>query len=203
MTSRHGQGAAWSLAGLVLVWYVANLGFNVGMKRSHALVPDVLVLTAFQFGAGAIAYGIVWLAGYAKLPQERWAVPLAGSAVLLLCGTLFTNVSLTLLSVSFTHVIKTCEPFFTVVIVYFWDGRLPDTTTALALVVTVVGVLVASTDQRARAGKSNALVMGVAGAMLANLCLQAGPRPCKPCNLCTIRILYTIDTLCTLTPDST
>ena len=93
MTSRHGQGAAWSLAGLVLVWYVANLGFNVGMKRSHALVPDVLVLTAFQFGAGAIAYGIVWLAGYAKLPQERWAVPLAGSAVLLLCGTLHQRVA--------------------------------------------------------------------------------------------------------------
>ena len=47
----------WNLAVLILVWYVANLGFNVGMKRSHALVPDVLVLTAFQFCAGAIAFG--------------------------------------------------------------------------------------------------------------------------------------------------
>ena len=98
----------WNLAVLILVWYVANLGFNVGMKRSHALVPDVLVLTAFQFGAGAIAFGCACLTGHAKLPHARWAAPLACSAVLLLGGTLFTNTSLTLLSVSFTHVIKTC-----------------------------------------------------------------------------------------------
>ena len=162
----------WSLAVLVLVWYVANLGFNVGMKRSHALMPDVLVLTAFQFGAGAIAYGGAWLTGHAKLPDARWAVPLGCSAVLLLGGTLFTNASLILLSVSFTHVIKTCEPFFTVAIVYFWDGKLPDATAALALLVTVVGVLVASTDQRARGGKSNGFVVGMGVAMMANLCLQ-------------------------------
>ena len=162
----------WSLAALVMVWYVANLGFNVGMKRSHALMPDVLVLTAFQFGAGAIAYGGAWLTGHAKLPHARWAVPLGCSAVLLLGGTLFTNASLILLSVSFTHVIKTCEPFFTVAIVYFWDGKLPDATAALALLVTVVGVLVASTDQRARGGKSNGFVVGMGVAMMANLCLQ-------------------------------
>ena len=123
----------WSLAALVMVWYVANLGFNVGMKRSHALMPDVLVLTAFQFGAGAIAYGGAWLTGHAKLPDARWAVPLGCSAVLLLGGTLFTNASLILLSVSFTHVIKTCEPFFTVMIVYLWDGQLPHPTAVLAL----------------------------------------------------------------------
>jgi hypothetical protein len=162
----------WSLAALVLVWYVANLGFNVGMKRSHALVPDVLTLTAFQFGAGAIAFGAAWLTGHAKLPHARWAVPLGCSAVLLLGGTLCTNASLILLSVSFTHVIKTCEPFFTVAIVYFWDGKLPEATAALALLVTVVGVLVASTDQRARGGKSNGFVVGVGVAMMANLCLQ-------------------------------
>jgi len=162
----------WSLAALVMVWYVANLGFNVGMKRSHALMPDVLVLTAFQFGAGAIAYGGAWLTGHAKLPHARWAVPLGCSAVLLLGGTLFTNASLILLSVSFTHVIKTCEPFFTVAIVYLCDGKLPDATAALALLVTVVGVLVASTDQRARGGKSNGFVVGMGVAMMANLCLQ-------------------------------
>jgi len=162
----------WNLALLILVWYVANLGFNVGMKRSHALVPDVLVLTAFQFGAGAIAFGGAWLTGHAKLPHARWAARLGCSAVLLLGGTLTTNTSLTLLSVSFTQVIKTCEPLFTVVIVYFWDGKLPDATASVALLVTVVGVLVASTDQRAQSGKKSELVVGVGVAMLANLCLQ-------------------------------
>ena len=61
----------WNLTVLILVWYVANLGFNVGMKRSHALVPDVLGLTAFQFGAGAIAFCGAWLTGHAELPHAR------------------------------------------------------------------------------------------------------------------------------------
>ena len=161
---------AW-LGWLVFVWYAANLGFNMGMKRSHALVPDVFVLTTFQFAAGALTYGAALLFSAAVLPRGLWAA-LGGSATLLLGGTLFTNVSLTLLSVSFTHVIKTCEPFFTVVIVYLWDRKMPEPTACLALGVTVLGVLVASTDQRARSGKSSSFSVGVGVAMLANLCLQ-------------------------------
>lgn len=160
------------LAFLVLVWFAANLAFNVGMERSLGLVPNVHVLTTFQFAAGTLCYGTMLLFQGATLPHPKWAKQITLSAVLLLGGTLFTNVSLSLFSVSFTHVIKTCEPFFTVVIVYLWDRKVPDGTATLALVVTVLGVLAASADQRAHNGKSNAIVAGVGVGLAANLCLQ-------------------------------
>ena len=43
------------LAALTALWYAASLLFNLGMKRSHALIPDVLVLTTLQFCVGAVA----------------------------------------------------------------------------------------------------------------------------------------------------
>ena len=63
-----------------------------------------------------------------------WAcrTQLLQTSLLLLLGTLCTNVSLVVLSVSFTHVIKTCEPLFTVVIVYCMDGKLPTTKALLS-----------------------------------------------------------------------
>ena len=48
------------LAALTALWYAASLLFNLGMKRSHALIPDVLVLTTLQFCVGAVALGVAW-----------------------------------------------------------------------------------------------------------------------------------------------
>ena len=96
---------------LIAVWYVANLFFNIGMKRSHALLPDVMLLTSLQMMAGGLALPAAFAFGSDLDPARWWAWrrQLTVSSVLLLCGTLCTNVSLVLLSVSFTHVIKTCE----------------------------------------------------------------------------------------------
>ena len=96
---------------LIAVWYVANLFFNIGMKRSHALLPDVMLLTSLQMMAGGLALPAAFAFGSDLDPARWWAWrrQLTMSSVLLLCGTLCTNVSLVLLSVSFTHVIKTCE----------------------------------------------------------------------------------------------
>lgn len=158
---------------LLAVWYGANLLFNVGMKRSHALLPDVMLLTSLQFITGALALGIAVACGAAQ-PSTwwPWRRQLAYSTMLLLGGTLCSNLSLVLLSVSFTHVIKTCEPFFAVVIVFAWDGGLPSRTATFAIVTTVAGVLVASMTQRASAGKDSDIGVGVGVALLANLLLQ-------------------------------
>mmetsp|Transcript_32710 Transcript_32710/g.96667 ORF Transcript_32710/g.96667 Transcript_32710/m.96667 type:complete len:351 (-) Transcript_32710:676-1728(-) len=81
------------------------------MKRSHALLPDVMLLTSLQMMAGGLALPVAFAFGCDLDPARWWAWrrQLAVSSALLLCGTLCTNVSLVLLSVSFTHVIKTCE----------------------------------------------------------------------------------------------
>ena len=61
--------------------------------------------------AGGLALPAAFAFGSDLDPARWWAWrrQLTMSSVLLLCGTLCTNVSLVLLSVSFTHVIKTCE----------------------------------------------------------------------------------------------
>merc|ERR1719265_1002802 len=113
------------------------------MKRSHALLPDVMLLTSLQMMAGGLALPVAFAFGCDLDPARWWAWrrQLAVSSALLLCGTLCTNVSLVLLSVSFTHVIKTCEPFFAMVIVSLWDRSLPRATAVLATATTVSGVL--------------------------------------------------------------
>mmetsp|Transcript_32708 Transcript_32708/g.96654 ORF Transcript_32708/g.96654 Transcript_32708/m.96654 type:complete len:408 (-) Transcript_32708:341-1564(-) len=144
------------------------------MKRSHALLPDVMLLTSLQMMAGGLALPVAFAFGCDLDPARWWAWrrQLAVSSALLLCGTLCTNVSLVLLSVSFTHVIKTCEPFFAMVIVSVWDRSLPRATAVLATATTVSGVLLASLSQRRSAGKAADLGVGIALAMLANLSLQ-------------------------------
>ena len=162
-----------SSCGLIALWYAGNVFFNVGMKRSHALLPDVMLLTMFQFATGAIALGIYAAAGDAQ-PSNWWAWrrELACSSLLFFGGTVTTNISLVVLSVSFTHVLKTCEPLFTVIIVYLWDRKMPETSAVLAVCTTVLGVLVASIKQRQSASKGTALGLDVTVALLSNLLLQ-------------------------------
>ena len=132
----------------VASWYVTNLLFNVGMKYSHALLPDVMMLTSMQFAAGALCLSAAVVSG-AVYPAPSWLSPeLLVLSVLLLAGTLCTNISLVVLSVSFTHVIKTCEPLFTTVIVYAFDRVLPGPTAVGAIATTIVGVLIASIEPR-------------------------------------------------------
>ena len=161
-----------TLATQVAVWYASNLLFNLGMKRSHALVPDVVVLTTIQFTLGGVALAGMTSLGIVQLPAGQWLRLIACSAVLFLGGTLSTNVSLILLSVSFTHVIKTCEPLFTVLIVCAWDRKLPNLTVMLSLGVTICGVLIATMTQRKRSASESFVGLGVSVGMLANACLQ-------------------------------
>ena len=105
-----GTGAA------VACWYGANVLFNIGMKHAYALVPDIMMLTSMQFSAAALVLAVAVATG-ATRPSRAWMTPaMACSSALVLCGTLCTNASLVLLSVSFTHVLKTLEPLFTIVI---------------------------------------------------------------------------------------
>ena len=161
-----GTGAA------VACWYGANVLFNIGMKHAYALVPDIMMLTSMQFSAAALVLAVAVATG-ATRPSRAWMTPaMACSSALVLCGTLCTNASLVLLSVSFTHVLKTLEPLFTIVIVYAWDGRRPSLTAVLAAATTLTGVLVASTWQRKSVGKGTDFGAGIGLALLANATLQ-------------------------------
>ena len=107
------------IALLTALWYAANLIFNVGMKRSFKALPNALALTTLQLGVGALALAPALLVSggggaelTALLTHERRRLALA--AALFLGGTLCTNFSLNLLSISFVQVVKVTEPIFSV-----------------------------------------------------------------------------------------
>ena len=64
-------------AALVAVWYLASLAFNLGMKRSHALVPDVMLHTSMQLAAGAAVAG----AGAATCIEEDQILEILPAAI--------------------------------------------------------------------------------------------------------------------------
>jgi solute carrier family 35 protein E1 len=59
-------------------------------------------------------------------------------------GTVFTNMSLSKVAVSFTHTIKASEPFFTVLLSAFFLGETPSLLVLGSLVPIVGGVALAS-----------------------------------------------------------
>jgi drug/metabolite transporter (DMT)-like permease len=65
-------------------------------------------------------------------------------SIMHLLGFLTTNMSLGAVNVSLTHTIKSLEPFFTVVLSYFFLGAVPSLPIVLTLVPIVAGVVVAS-----------------------------------------------------------
>ena len=130
----HGPGQRMSAAActstllVVGLWYASNLLFNVGMKRCFAVLPDAMVLTTMQLFMGTVVLApVAFIADGAEamrvLARRRGRILL--SACFFLGGTLSTNVSLTLLSISFTQIIKSTEPIFTVVLCYCVLGERP------------------------------------------------------------------------------
>lgn len=74
-------------------------------------------------------------------PQLGRIVPLALGHML---GTVFTNMSLGKVAVSFTHTIKASEPFFTVLLSALFLGEVPSLPVLGSLVPIVGGVALAS-----------------------------------------------------------
>jgi solute carrier family 35 protein E1 len=63
-------------------------------------------------------------------------------------GNLLTNVSLSAVSVSFTHTIKAMEPFFSVVLSWAFLGSTPTLAMVASLLPIVAGVALASFSVR-------------------------------------------------------
>jgi len=138
------------VAALCVSWYASSSLFNVGMKQSYMLVPDALALTTLQLALGALVTAPALLvldpSGlHALIKHHRGA--LVVSAALFLGGTHCTNVSLTLLPISFAQVVKTTEPLFAVCLVFCWRGEQPKYLSVVALLCIIIGVVLAASRQ--------------------------------------------------------
>uniref|UniRef100_A0ACD5W0X5 Uncharacterized protein n=1 Tax=Avena sativa TaxID=4498 RepID=A0ACD5W0X5_AVESA len=134
------------LGALIVAWYLLNIYFNIYNKQVLQALPFPYTITAFQLGFGSLAILSMWAARLHPLPSLSAAqlakiAPLAAGHML---GTVFTNMSLGAVAVSFTHTIKASEPFFTVLLSAFFLGEWPSMLVLGSLVPIVGGVALAS-----------------------------------------------------------
>jgi solute carrier family 35 protein E1 len=143
-------GHKLALGFYIACWYAANIGFNIVNKTLMKSFPLFVSVTAVQMLAGATISLLLWGSRMhrfqrATLADLRKIYPLALAHLL---GNLFTNFSLRQMAVSFTHVVKASEPFFSVVLAKMF---IPGTTFSwpiyASLMPIVFGVVIASVSE--------------------------------------------------------
>ena len=167
----------------VPAWYATSVLFNVLLKRTFRAGGDVMLATDLMFAAGPLVLALlvatssrrrelVRTIGVALSDGSGHRGQLIASSALFLGGTLCTNLSLTVLSLSFTHVVKTAEPLVSAVMVWAWRGERPKLLTSASLVLIFVGLVIACEAQRTTIFRSRSAIGGLFHGMLANCCFQ-------------------------------
>merc|ERR1711871_60789 len=103
------------------LWYVLNVQFNIYNKKLLTLLPLPWLMSLWQLGVGVAYVLLVWGLRIRDTPQlsidnVRLLTP---NASLHLLGHVCTIISLSAGAVSFTHIVKSAEPFFAVVMSAF------------------------------------------------------------------------------------
>lgn len=127
-------------------WYLLNIYFNIYNKQVLKVYPFPATVTVFQFGFASLVSNLIWTLNLHPRPkisrsQLTAILPLAVAHTL---GNLLTNISLGKVAVSFTHTIKSMEPFFTVVLSSLLLGEMPTLWVVSSLLPIVGGVALAS-----------------------------------------------------------
>ncbi|KAG2595392.1 phosphoenolpyruvate/phosphate translocator 3, chloroplastic-like [Panicum virgatum] len=143
-----GIAATAQLGAMIVAWYLLNIYFNIYNKQVLGALPLPLpyTITAFQLAFGSLLIFLMWATRLHPAPRISAAqlgniAPLALGHML---GTVFTNMSLGKVAVSFTHTIKASEPFFTVLLSALFLGEVPSLPVLGSLVPIVGGVALAS-----------------------------------------------------------
>eukprot|EP00934_Nitzschia_sp_Nitz4_P003909 Nitzschia sp. Nitz4//scaffold328_size19456//3374//4891//NITZ4_008717-RA/size19456-processed-gene-0.8-mRNA-1//1//CDS//3329547962//3899//frame0 len=99
-------------------WYALNVVYNIVNKKVLNVLPAPLTVATIQLGVGAVYSALVWmvrLRAYPKLTTS--GAKAVGFVGLYHClGQLATVMSLGAGPVSFTHIVKALEPFFSAVL---------------------------------------------------------------------------------------
>ncbi|XP_050380575.1 phosphoenolpyruvate/phosphate translocator 2, chloroplastic-like isoform X2 [Argentina anserina] len=141
-----GLARTLQLGAMFCIWYLLNIYFNIYNKQVLKVYPFPATVTAFQFGCGTVMIILMWVLNLhprPKLTRSQLAaiLPLAVAHTM---GNLLTNISLGRVAVSFTHTIKSMEPFFTVLFSALLLAEMPTIWVISSLVPIVGGVALAS-----------------------------------------------------------
>eukprot|EP00529_Nitzschia_sp_RCC80_P011410 CAMPEP_0113497468 /NCGR_PEP_ID=MMETSP0014_2-20120614/30649_1 /TAXON_ID=2857 /ORGANISM="Nitzschia sp." /LENGTH=629 /DNA_ID=CAMNT_0000391415 /DNA_START=103 /DNA_END=1992 /DNA_ORIENTATION=- /assembly_acc=CAM_ASM_000159 len=125
------------------LWYALNVIYNIVNKKVLNVLPAPLTVGTAQFGIGALYCCLVWLFRVRPLPTLTPAGKsgVAKVGVYHALGQLATMVSVGAGTVSFTHIVKAMEPFFSAIVsgLYFGQWMPPQVYATLIPVVCGVG----------------------------------------------------------------
>ncbi|CAA0842513.1 Xylulose 5-phosphate/phosphate translocator-chloroplastic [Striga hermonthica] len=109
------------------LWYFQNIVFNIYNKKALNVFPYPWFLASFQLFCGSIWMFILWSLKLQPVPKinKPFIVALLGPALFHTIGHISACVSFSKVAVSFTHVIKSAEPVFSVVFSAFLGDSYP------------------------------------------------------------------------------
>ncbi|KAK1430777.1 hypothetical protein QVD17_13775 [Tagetes erecta] len=98
-------------------WYFQNIVFNIYNKKALNIFPYPWLLASFQLFVGSIWMLVLWGTKIQPCPKidKSFIIALLGPALFHTIGHISACVSFSKVAVSFTHVIKSAEPVFSVV----------------------------------------------------------------------------------------
>ncbi|KAI3418636.1 TPT domain-containing protein [Psidium guajava] len=109
------------------LWYFHNIVFNIYNKKALNVFPFPWFLATFQLFVGSVWMLVLWSLKLQPCPKfsKPFIVALLGPALFHTVGHISACVSFSKVAVSFTHVIKSAEPVFTVVFSSFLGDSYP------------------------------------------------------------------------------
>ena len=146
-------------------WWALNVVFNIYNTKVLNAYPYPWLTSTLSLACGSLMMLISWATGIAETPKtdfEFWKT-LFPVAVAHTIGHVAATVSMSKVAVSFTHIIKSGEPAFSVLVSRFLLGETFPVPVYLSLVPIIGGCALAAVTEL------NFNMIGFMGAMISNL----------------------------------
>uniref|UniRef100_A0A0D6R3P8 Sugar phosphate transporter domain-containing protein n=1 Tax=Araucaria cunninghamii TaxID=56994 RepID=A0A0D6R3P8_ARACU len=153
------------IGGYFFVWWTLNVIFNIYNKKVLNAFPYPWLTSTLSLAVGSLMMLLSWATRIAEAPDtdfDFWKA-LAPVAVAHTIGHVAATVSMSKVAVSFTHIIKSAEPAFSVIVSRFLLGESFPFSVYLSLVPIIGGCALAA------ATELNFDMTGFMGAMISNL----------------------------------
>ncbi|XP_023535973.1 glucose-6-phosphate/phosphate translocator 1, chloroplastic [Cucurbita pepo subsp. pepo] len=147
------------------LWWALNVVFNIYNKKVLNAYPYPWLTSTLSLAAGSLIMLISWMTRIAEAPKtdiEFWK-SLLPVAVAHTIGHVAATVSMSKVAVSFTHIIKSGEPAFSVLVSRFLLGETFPLPVYLSLLPIIGGCALAAVTEL------NFNMTGFMGAMISNL----------------------------------
>lgn len=139
------------IGGYFALWYILNVFYNIQNKLTLNKLPQPMMVGSFQLGIGSLYCSLLWLLQWRAKPviqSPQLVQQLRQVGLWHAIGQLCTMLSLGAGPVSFTHIVKALEPFFSAVVSALLLGQWMPLPVYLTLLPVVGGVGYACLKER-------------------------------------------------------